>query len=105
MMTITTPAEANATFRQLFDAGEGYGPGLQSNGMRQSIEATVDDMLDEPAARLRSDLGGDGLTVVQSGDGNLVGLRDDAKEGAWAIVLGVPAFDRKDWQPQDGADL
>lgn len=105
MMTITTPAEANATFRHMFDAGEGYGPGLRGDSTRQSVETTIDDMLDEPAARLRSDLGGDGLTVVQNGDGVLVGLRDDAGEGAWAIVLGVPAFAREDWIPQDRPDL
>lgn len=86
---MTTRDEANAVYVHLFDADQGYGPGLRYDGTRSSVEDTIDDMLDEPGARLRNNLSGNGLDVVQRADGSLVGLRDDAGEGAWAIVIEV----------------
>ncbi len=86
---ITTRDEANAAYVHLFDAGEGYGPGQRGDGRRAPVEDVIDGMLDEVGAKVRHDLSADGLNVVQRGDGSLVGLRDDAGEGAWAIVIEV----------------
>jgi hypothetical protein len=86
---ITTPAQANAAFAHLFDEGEGYGPGLRADGLRMSVEDAEAELLNDSASRFRLDLSDNGIRVVQSTDGSLTGLRDDAGEGAWAIVIEV----------------
>ena len=88
---ITTRDGANAVYVHLLGEGEGYRAGLLADGMGMSVEDAIDGMLDGWGARLRNDLCGDGLNVVQCTDGSLVGLRDDAGEGAWAIVIEVPS--------------
>lgn len=67
------------------DAGEGFAPGPWLTDRETTVEEAIDELLDEPRARLRLDLSGDGIQVVERADGKLVGVCD--AEGAWAVLL------------------
>lgn len=100
-MTIHTNADAIAAYEALHDAGEGWAVeprGAHAPSARMSLDDAVREALDEQGARLRDDLSGNGLQVIEHADGSLVGYRDDG-DGVWSIVLD----DRMDEGEQEAA--